>query len=129
MVMDGLTGISVLVVEDHPDLREVLTLWLEHAGAVVSEAGNGSEALEVLATKPSLDVIVCDLYMPGMDGCAFVSRLREDAGFGHIPVIAVTGSVSDRALMRTLEAGFNAHLVKPVTGEGLQAQIHRVLGR
>lgn len=127
MEAGNLTGVAVLVVEDHDDLRNVLRSWLEQSGALVSEAGNGLEALEVLATGPRPDVIICDLHMPGMDGCAFLSRLREKAGFGHIPVIALTGSQSDRALTRTLVAGFDAHLVKPVTSASLRAQIQRVL--
>jgi CheY-like chemotaxis protein len=128
-VVPVLAGVSVLVVEDHGDLREVLRTWLEQAGAAVIDASNGTEALEVLTTGPAPDVIICDLHMPKMDGCAFLARLKERAGFGQIPVIAVTGSESDEALMRTLEAGFTAHLVKPVTGAALNAQIQRVLAR
>ena len=116
-------------MEDNADFRELLGQWLERAGAVVSVARNGHEALLELETRPRPDVIVCDLHMPGMDGCAFVSRLKDALGLGHIPVIALTGSVSDSALMRTLEAGFSAHLRKPVSEESLQAQIRRVLGR
>jgi CheY-like chemotaxis protein len=54
-------------------------------------------------------VIVCDLHMPGMDVCVFPSALKERAGFRHIPVIAITGSESDAALIRTLEAGLASH--------------------
>ena len=125
----SLAGTVVLIVEDHPDLRDVFKIWLERAGARVRVAGNGAEALGVLESGLAPDVIVCDLHMPGMDGCAFLSQVKEHAGFGSIPVIAVTGSLSDNAMMRTLEAGFDAHLVKPVTGDALQAQIGRVLGR
>jgi CheY-like chemotaxis protein len=121
--------LKVLVAEDHDDLRELFRFWLERTGATVTEASNGVEALERVQTMPPPDVILCDLHMPGMDGCAFLSLLKERAGLEHIPVIAVTGSESDRALMRTLEAGFTAHLVKPVTSPALIAQIKRVMGR
>jgi two-component system CheB/CheR fusion protein len=129
MEAGGLAGLTVLVIEDHPDLRDLLRMWLERGGAVVHEACNGTDAILVLATTRPPDVIISDLHMPGMDGCAFVTHLRQDAGHGHIPVIALTGSATDRALISTLEAGFDAHLVKPVTDEALHAQIHRVLGR
>ena len=129
MASDDLVGVLVLVVEDHADLREVLRAWLERDGAVVNEACNGQEALQALLTRPRPDVIVCDLHMPGMDGCAFLARMREKAGFGHVPVIALTGSVSNGAVMRTLEAGFQAHLTKPVSGAALRTQIVRILGR
>jgi len=124
-----LKDVAVLVVEDHPDLRELERFWLERAGAVVREASDGVEALVVLAARPPPDVIVCDLHMPVMDGGTFVARLRDDARYRHIPVIALTGSATNRALIETLEAGFSAHLVKPVTDETLRAQIHRVLVR
>jgi two-component system, chemotaxis family, CheB/CheR fusion protein len=125
-----LAGVSVLVVEDNHDFREVIAFWLKRAGAVAREANNGHHALEVLAEMDPLpDVIVCDFHMPGMDGCEFLSRLKDQAGFGYIPVIALTGSGSDDTLLKTLEAGFNAHLLKPVTAEALYSQIHRAIGR
>ena len=123
-----LRGISILLVEDHEDFRVALRLALEGAGATVREAGNGFEALASVQQAPP-DLILCDLKMPRMDGCAFVTRLRELAGFGHIPVIALTGESSENNVVRTMEAGFHGHLVKPVSPEALRAQIHRVLGR
>ena len=129
VVAGSLEGVSVLVVEDHPDMREVLQTWLEMAGATVTSARDGAQALKQLASGPAPEVILCDLHMPRMDGCEFLTRLREQVGFGRIPAIAVTGNESEDALLRTLEAGFTAHLIKPVTGNALRAQIKRVLGR
>jgi CheY-like chemotaxis protein len=124
-----LSGVRVLVVEDHLDSLDLLQFWLERVGADVKAAASGLQAIASLGRDPAPDVIVCDLHMPGMDGCAFVTELREKLGLGHVPVIALTGSASDNALLRTLEAGFQAHLIKPVTGDAVARQVQRVLKR
>ena len=123
----ALEGVSVLLVEDNEDLRDLLGIWLESVGARVQQAANGIEALtSVRHSVP--DVIICDLHMPGMDGCGFVEHMRRELKL-DVPVIALTGSESERALFRTLDAGFRGHLLKPVTREALVAQIGRALVR
>jgi CheY-like chemotaxis protein len=124
----GLSGVTVLVVEDDPDLLELLRQWLSGFGATVREARNGFQALDQVRLAPP-DVILCDLHMPGLDGCAFIQRVKTELGLAHIPVIAVTGRAEREDLMRTMEAGFAGHLVKPVTPEAIRAQIDRALGR
>lgn len=120
-----LTGVSVLIVEDHEDSREALTMWLTHLGASVSEACDAIEALAMVAKAPPPSVILCDIHLPGMSGLSFLARLREQTNCERIPVIAVTGdsSISDRLR----ELGFAALMVKPVTGKVLGAEIVRVL--
>jgi CheY-like chemotaxis protein len=120
-----LDGVSVLLVEDNEDLRDLLGIWLEAAGARVRSAANGHEALRSVRLAVP-DVIVCDLHMPGLDGCGFVAQMRRELQV-DVPVIALTGSESEQALLRTLEAGFRGHLLKPVTREALVAQIGRAL--
>lgn len=122
-----LSGVRVLVVEDHEDSLELMQFWLERVGATVSAARSGAQALGILELGPPPDVIVCDLHLPGMDGCALVGLVRGKLGLTQVPVIAVTGSVSEDAVLRTLDAGFQAHLVKPVTGEAVASQVRRVL--
>jgi CheY-like chemotaxis protein len=124
-VTPALDGVSILLVEDNEDLRELLGIWLETAGARVQQAANGLEALRwVRLAVPH--VIICDLHMPGLDGCGFVEHMRRELKL-EVPVIALTGSESERALFRTLEAGFCGHLLKPVTREALVSQIGRAL--
>jgi CheY-like chemotaxis protein len=124
-VKPPLQGVSVLLVEDNADLRELLCIWLEIVGARVRQASDGHEALRAVRLAVP-DVIVCDLHMPGMDGCGFVEQMRQELKV-EIPVIALTGSESERALIRTWEAGFKGHLLKPVTREALVSQIGRAL--
>jgi CheY-like chemotaxis protein len=122
-----LTGVSVLIVEDHADSREALAKWLSYLGAVVTTASNAVEAIGMLTRHPLPDLIVCDMHLPGMDGCDFLSRIRAHAGFAHIPVLAVTGDAS--MWERIAEVGFAARLMKPMTGAVLGAEIARVLKR
>lgn len=127
MGASDLAGVSILVVEDHDDFRDVLVDLLSLRGATVNAARGGVEALEILEMGLAPDVILCDLHMPGLDGCRFVARLREMAGFGHIPVLMLTADNSDAARKRALEAGFVACLLKPFPPRQLQSEILRVL--
>lgn len=120
-----LADVSVLVVEDDDDTRELLRLWLEDAGTTVFQARDGQEALRKMAhVLPS--VILCDLRMPLLDGCSFVRRMHSDLKL-HVPVVAVTGEADQGSVVRTMEAGFSGHMVKPVSRKAVLAQIVRVL--
>jgi CheY-like chemotaxis protein len=117
--------VAVMVVEDDEDTQELLRLWLEDAGATVFQARDGSEALRKIAhVLPS--VILCDLRMPGMDGCSFVRHMHADLQL-RVPVVALTAEADEGSVVRTLEAGFSGHMVKPVTRGAVLAQIARVL--
>jgi CheY-like chemotaxis protein len=130
-MMLQLAGVIVLVVDDDPDLRTLFRIWLEYAGAKVVLAEDGLEALHMLveaqARRALPDVIFCDIKMPRLDGCGFLQRMREELGLSRIPVIAVSGSGSEKALLRTLEMGFRGHLLKPVTPLALAAQVSRAM--
>ena len=121
-----LVGVSVLVVEDDGDLRSLLRVWLEAAGAVVRDASDGIEALEsVRRWRPAL--IICDLQMPGLDGCGFVEVVRQKLKL-EIPAIALTGVAGTEAELQTFESGFHRHLRKPVSREVVVAQAVQTLG-
>jgi len=107
----------ILVVEDHEDSRVGLALWLEIVGHTVEASGNGLSALAVARARPPAIAIV-DIGLPGMDGWEVARRLREAFG-RRIGLIALTSrrSAEDRA--RSLQAGFDVHLVKPANGQDL----------
>jgi CheY-like chemotaxis protein len=126
-VVAELSGVDVLVVEDDMDTRDLLRIWLEASGADVRVASGGELALlQILDRQP--DVILCDLRLPGVDGCAFVEQVRKDLML-RIPVVALTADATHEATIRTLEAGFSAHLVKPIAREVVVSHILRALGR
>ena len=91
-------------------------------------AHDGLAALQRLKTRTP-DLILADLRMPGMDGLAFARRVKADAQWRSVPIVAVTalGSLAD--LHATREAGFAAHALKPIQWEPLIRTIHRVLLR
>lgn len=122
--MRELTSLTILVVEDDPDARELMQAILEQHGASVEVAESVARALEILETfRP--DLVISDIAMPEEDGITFVQKLRSrtpEAG-GHTPAIAVSAfsAASDR--LRALAAGFTHYLHKPVDFEKLSQAI------
>ncbi|HYE93705.1 MAG TPA: response regulator [Terriglobales bacterium] len=106
-----LSGLSILVIDDDADARELFSLMLECCGAVVRVAGSAREAV-VACDEARPDVIVTDLAMPDHDGFAFLRALRTRSECAGVPAIAVTGYQTYRA--QAYNAGFNDVLVKPV---------------
>ena len=102
-----------LVVDDAPDVTEMIAMFLEHAGYEAIMAFSAPEALDA-AQQTHFEVIVSDIGMPGMNGYELAEALRALPDYEHVPMIAVTGfSVyDDRG--RALQSGFNAHMTKPI---------------
>ncbi|MEX2147107.1 MAG: ATP-binding protein [Candidatus Rokuibacteriota bacterium] len=119
-----LDGISVLVAEDDADVRHVLTVILELAGAKVMAVSSVRGTLRALAdARP--DVLVTDIGMPDEDGYALIRHLRarEGGDGGGIPAIALTGYVTVEDRARLLAAGFQIHLRKPADPSELVAAV------
>jgi CheY-like chemotaxis protein len=106
----------VLVVDDHRDTREIYTFLLRGCGYIVHEAADGPAALDVLQ-HVHIDVALVDIGLPGMDGYEVARRIRADGSHSGMRLVAVTGYGSPEARARAHEAGFDRHLVKPVTPE------------
>lgn len=125
-----LSGISLLLVDDDADGREVLEYSLTHAGATVMTAGSAVEALERFKASPPT-VVVTDIAMPALDGVWLCEQIRSLSAppRQHVPVIALTALVyrKDRDMIRA--AGFDAHLVKPDGLDDLPEVIRLLTGR
>jgi two-component system, chemotaxis family, CheB/CheR fusion protein len=125
--MSRLRGIYVLFVDDNADARYIIDVSLEHEGAIVEVAASAAEAM-VKAGIVQPDIIVTDLTMPGIDGYAFLAKLKESRDLRGIPVIAVTGVAGPDQERIGRTAGF-ADMVKPIDPDAMAAAIVRVIGR
>jgi signal transduction histidine kinase/DNA-binding response OmpR family regulator len=111
--LDPGAGRTILVVDDNEDAAEVLATGLELLGHRTRVAHDGPAALRVTADfKP--DLALLDIGLPVMDGYELARRLRQDPSLAHIRLVAVTGYGQDSDRRRSKEAGFDAHLVKPI---------------
>jgi PAS domain S-box-containing protein len=102
-----------LIVDDSEDTIAMLKDLLTIAGARVTTATNGAEAL-LIAAENKFDVILSDISMPGMDGFEFLARLRKIDGRQDVPVVAITGFGRSGDIERASAAGFYSHLTKPL---------------
>ncbi len=116
---------TVLIVDDDPNVRDVLRRYLHRAGYRVVDAADGETALE-LAVKHQPDLVILDLMLPGLDGLDVCARLREKASMPVI-MLSALGSESDRVV--GLEQGADDYVVKPFSPRELTLRVQRVIAR
>jgi CheY-like chemotaxis protein len=118
---------GILLVEDNDVNRKVAMLMLGSLGCDVRLATSGSEALAVLE-KDEFDLILMDVQMPGMDGYEAARRIRDrerEGGRKHTPILALTAHALVTDKERSLAAGMDDHLSKPIDIEELHAAVRR----
>jgi signal transduction histidine kinase/CheY-like chemotaxis protein len=122
-----LRGVRILVVEDEMDSRDFITFLLQQVGATVTAAGSGAEALELIdASAP--DVLVTDIGMPQQDGYQLLQAIRKrKSPSSRIPAVAVTAYARPEDRERALNAGFQAHVSKPIAPRDLVASIEQAM--
>jgi signal transduction histidine kinase/CheY-like chemotaxis protein len=119
----SLQGLSVLVVDDDYESREVVAAHLASRHATVLTAESCAQALETLA-REHVDVLLADIAMPDEDGYTLIRRLRAlDATAASIPAAALTALAREEDRRQVLEAGFQLHLAKPIDGRSLVAAV------
>jgi len=125
----ALEGFRIVVVDDDPDARDLLTTVLAQRSAEVFAAECAREAFELLKRQRP-DFLISDIAMPEEDGYMLIKRVRllnEDEG-GRTPAIAVTAYAGRADRHRALEAGFDAHYAKPLDIDGLVARLIEMRG-
>jgi CheY-like chemotaxis protein len=124
-VTDSLAGLTVVVVEDEPDTRELIERLLSEAGCRVVAVGSAAAAMRAL-TAEQPDVLVSDIGLPDEDGYSLIRRVRnlDRSAGGAIPAIAVTAFARSEDRTRALLAGFQAHVAKPVDPSELIAIVN-----
>ena len=123
---DSLAGVRVLVVDDEPDTREMVTEILKAAGAEVLAAGSTDEALR-RADEGAPDVLVSDLAMPARDGYALLRALHGRGMAGGLVTIALTAHARREDRERALGAGYDAYVTKPVEPAALAALVKELV--
>jgi signal transduction histidine kinase/ActR/RegA family two-component response regulator len=108
----------VVIVDDHPDVRETLRMLLEAWGHQVEEAETGERGLEIIQ-RLHPDVVLLDIALPDLDGCSVARAVRSARGGDTCLLVAITGYGAATDRLRTSEAGFDAHLTKPLDKDEL----------
>jgi two-component system chemotaxis response regulator CheY len=122
--------IRALIVDDSSVMRKIVERSLRQAGLEISavlEAGNGAEALAVLAEN-HVDLILCDINMPVMDGLELVKRLATVENARGAPVVMITTEGSESHVVRALSAGARGYIRKPFTAEQVKEHVIPLLG-
>ena len=118
----------LLVVEDEPALAKVLQMRLQIEGFDVAVAGDGAEAMSMIA-KRRPHLVVCDLMMPVMDGLEVTRAIKGNPRLKAIPILVLTALRSDKQMKELQSLGADAFVTKPYDGKELSAQIRKLLGQ
>jgi CheY-like chemotaxis protein len=112
---DRIDGLTVLVVDDEPDTRELLRQGLEYCGATVRVAASAAEALSALGNEVP-DVLISDIGMPGVDGYDLIRQIRtlQTEQGRRVAAIALTAYTRVEDRLQALRAGYDMHVPKPV---------------
>jgi len=119
---------TVLVIEDEPDIVELIQYWLEREGYLVMTASDGEKGLaEALERKP--DMIILDLMLPGIDGLEVCRRLRDSEATAATPLLMLTARSEEADIVVGLELGADDYMTKPFSPRQLVARVRAHLRR
>jgi CheY-like chemotaxis protein len=116
----------VLVVEDNPQIRELIGIYVKQAGHAVAMAADGAEALAQVEERGAPDLAVMDVVMPGMTGLELLVELRARPGLAQLPAIFLSSRVQPEDIAQGTDLGA-AYLTKPFVGSALIATIDKLL--
>jgi len=119
---------TILYVEDNPDNRNLVRRVLESEGYTVIEAKDATQALDRLKATPT-NLILMDINMPDIDGYALTAKIKSMPEYRNLPIIAVTANVMRGDRERSLEAGCDGYIQKPIDIDTIAQQIERFLTR
>ena len=119
---------TILYVEDNPENRMLVRRILFAEGYALIEARDADEALNILSSKHP-DLILMDINMPGVDGYTLTSHIKSMPGFANVPIVAITANVMRGDREKTLQAGCDGYIQKPIDIDQLTREIERFLAR
>ena len=119
---------TILYVEDNPDNRNLVNRILHAEGYTIIEAINARQAMEKLEIN-TVDLILMDINMPDMDGYTLTAKIKSSNKYSKIPVVAVTANVMRGDREKSLDAGCDGYIQKPIDVDTLPWQIERFMIR
>ena len=125
--MGRFEGARILVVEDHPTMREAMRLVLEGEGFAIDEASDGDTALDMVRADPP-DLVFLDLNIPGVSGTDILRALKDDPQTADVSVIIVTAT-GEEGRERVIRLGADEYFTKPFSPIALLGTVERVLER
>jgi CheY-like chemotaxis protein len=117
---------KILIIEDHPDMLEMLGWEIELMGFIPIMAKLGEEGM-AKALNEIPELIILDIMMPHMDGWEVVAQLRTHPEMKDVPIVAATALFRDRDLKKCIAAGCSDYIVKPFTFKELQVKVRKYL--
>ncbi|MCK6439413.1 MAG: response regulator [Planctomycetes bacterium] len=117
---------TILVIDDSPTIRRLLSHSLKNLGYSIVLAEDGLQGLEKLSVE-DIDIVIVDLNMPNMDGLEFTREVRASTVHRDMPIIMLTTESSEQDRARGLSAGVNTYLVKPTSPEKLNYKVRALL--
>lgn len=118
--------VKVLIVEDNNKLRKLIDVYLTHNGYKTYSATDGLEALEIINNN-MIDLVICDIMMPNMDGFELIEELREI--YSNLPILIVTAKESKKDKILGFKLGIDDYMVKPIDLEELLMRVKALLRR
>jgi two-component system, chemotaxis family, chemotaxis protein CheY len=120
-----MNSVRALIIDDSSVMRKIVERSLRQAGMELAEvqgAANGAEALAILA-KSAVDLILCDIYMPVMDGLEFVRRLKDIENTKGVPVVMITTEGNESHVVQALSMGARGYIRKPFTPDQVKEHV------
>jgi two-component system, chemotaxis family, chemotaxis protein CheY len=118
----------ILIVDDSKTVRNLVAFVLKKEGYRVTAAADGLDGLEKLYADSSVDLVISDVNMPGMDGFTFLRILREQEEYRNLPVIILSTESKDEDIRQGMGLGANLYLVKPANPDSLARNVKMLLG-
>ena len=117
---------KILIIEDHADMRELLTWQIELMGFAAVTARQGREGLQKAQSENPI-LIILDIMMPGMDGWEAARELKASPATKDIPILAATALFRDADLQNCMASGCSGYIVKPFTFQELQGKVQELI--
>lgn len=118
---------TALLIDDDEDIVYLLRLLLLRDGFIVHAATNGRDAREFIENSKPTDIVITDLMLPYVSGFELITQIRENRQWKNVPVIVLSGKVTERDAVRALDTGANDYVTKPYNPQELSARIKRHL--